>query len=161
IGDAVIATDVKGAITMMNPIAEKATQWTESEAIGHPLTDVFRIVNEHTRAIVQSPVEKVLELGTVVGLANHTVLVRRDGTEIPIEDSGAPIRSEGAPASGVVLVFRDATQQKEQEARRTFLTDATGTLTDSLDYESTLAKAARLAVPRLADWCAVDIVVDG
>ncbi len=158
IGDAVIATDVHGAITMMNPVAERATQWSEAEARGRPLAEVFRIVNEHTRAIVQSPVDKVLELGAIVGLANHTVLVRRDGTELPIEDSGAPIRAEGAPVEGVVLVFRDVAEQKAEETRRTFLAEATSTLAESLDYQVTLAKAARLAVPRLADWCAVDIV---
>ncbi|HEY2364790.1 MAG TPA: GAF domain-containing protein, partial [Polyangiaceae bacterium] len=161
IGDAVIATDVNGVVTMMNPVAEKATQWSEVEARGRPLADVFRIVNERTRAMVQSPVAKVLELGTVVGLANHTVLVRRDGTEIPIEDSGAPIKADGGPVEGVVLVFRDASQQKEQETRRAFLAEATTALTESLDYQVTLAKTARLAVPRLADWCAVDIVVEG
>ncbi|HEX4514800.1 MAG TPA: PAS domain S-box protein, partial [Polyangiaceae bacterium] len=161
IGDAVIATDVNGAVTMMNPVAEKATQWVEGEARGRPLAEVFRIVNEHTRAVVQSPVEKVLELGTIVGLANHTMLVRRDGTELPIEDSGAPIQAEeSAPVEGVVLVFRDVAEQKAAEARRTFLAEATATLAESLEYQVTLARVARLAVPRLADWCAVDIVTD-
>jgi PAS domain S-box-containing protein len=161
IGDAVIATDVNGAVTMMNPVAEKATQWPEAEARGRPLAEVFRIVNEQTRAVVQSPVDKVLELGAIVGLANHTVLVRRDGTELPIEDSGAPIKAEeSAPVEGVVLVFRDVAEQKAAEARRTFLAEATATLAESLEYQVTLARVARLAVPRLADWCAVDIVTD-
>ncbi len=161
IGDAVVATDVAGAVTMMNPVAEALTKWPETEARGRPLADVFRIVNDDTRATVPNPVEKVLELGSVVGLANHTVLVQRDGGEIPIEDSGAPIRAEGGQVEGVVLVFRDASKQKRDEWRRTFLADATSAFSESLDYEETLRNAVRLAVPRLGDWCALDMVVTG
>ena len=161
IGDAVMATDETGAITMMNPVAEALTRWSEADARGRQLPEVFRIINEHTRSTVQNPVEKVFEQGTVVGLANHTLLVARDGTEIPIEDSGAPIRGEGGGIDGVVLVFRDGTEKKLEEARRAFLTDATSAITESLDYEATLARAAQLAVPRIADWCAVDVVEDG
>lgn len=160
IGDAVIATDDKGCVTLMNPVAENLTRWNEVEARGRPLTDVFRIVNEHTRATVPNPVEKVLELGVVVGLANHTVLIARDGREIPIDDSGAPIRSDGE-IQGVVLVFRDVSEKKDDEARRAFLADATALLSESLDYNVTLSKVAHLAVPRLAVWCAVDILEAG
>ncbi|HYJ11364.1 MAG TPA: ATP-binding protein, partial [Polyangiaceae bacterium] len=108
-----------------------------------------------------NPVEKVLASGGVVGLANHTVLIARDGRETPIDDSGAPIRGENGTVEGVVLVFRDVTERKREEARRVFLAEATSALSESLDYERTVAQVARLAVPALADWCAVDLVVDG
>jgi PAS domain S-box-containing protein len=162
IGDAVITTDATSAITMMNPVAERLTGWSESEAKGRPLTEVFRIVNEHSRAMVVSPVAKVLELGVVVGLANHTVLIARDGTDIPIDDSGAPIRRrEDAPIEGVVLVFRDVAQKKSEESRALFLANATTALAESLEHETTLRNVARLAVPILSDWCAVDVLQEG
>src|SRR5437016_9738842 len=90
IGDAVLATDASGRVTLLNYIAEALTGWTEAEALGQHVNDVFRIVNEKTRLIVQSPVERVIKEGLIVGLANHTILVAKDGTERPIDDSGAP-----------------------------------------------------------------------
>ncbi len=158
IGDAVITTDRTGAVTMMNPVAERLTAWTEDEARGRPLPEVFRIVDERSRAPSPSPVDRVLAEGVVVGLANHTVLVRRDGSEVPVDDSGAPIRRDGADIEGVVLVFRDVGDKKREESRTAFLADATAALSESLEYEATLSKVAHLAVPELADWCAVDIV---
>jgi PAS domain S-box-containing protein len=115
IGDAVIATDEHGRVTMANPVAEKLTGWPQAEAVGKPLDEVFRIVNEDTRAVVESPVDKVLREGGIVGLANHTVLIRRDATETAIEDSGAPILDDAGSTTGVVLVFRDATQTRAAE----------------------------------------------
>ncbi len=112
IGDAVIATDMAGSVVRMNPVAERLTGWSEAEAIGRPLPTVFHIINETTRERVENPVELVLRRGTIVGLANHTLLVARDGTEIPIADSGAPIRHDSGQASGVVLVFRDQTDER-------------------------------------------------
>ena len=112
IGDAVIATDPHGVVTMTNPVAEALTGWPQAEAVGKPLDQVFRIVHEDTRATVESPVSKVLREGGIVGLANHTMLIRRDQHEIAIEDSGAPILDEAGRTSGVVLVFRDATQER-------------------------------------------------
>ncbi len=161
IGDAVIATDGDGRITLMNGVAESLTGWREPEACGKVLSDVFRIVNEQTREVVPSPVARVLETGGIVGLANHTILLARDGREIPIDDSGAPIRAAGSGVEGVVLVFRDVTERKREESRRTFLVDATAALSESLDYELTVTRVAQLAVPLLADWCAVDLVVEG
>ncbi len=117
IGDAVIATDVAGRITFMNPVAEALTGWTLTEASMKPVTEVFNIVNEQTRGAVESPVAKVLREGIVVGLANHTVLVRKDGTEIPIDDSGAPITGGDGVTTGVVLVFHDITERKRAENR--------------------------------------------
>ncbi|HEY4185405.1 MAG TPA: ATP-binding protein [Polyangia bacterium] len=158
IGDAVITTDNVGRITFMNPVAEQLTGWGEAEARGRPLRAVFRIVNEHTRREVESPVDKVLKEGAVVGLANHTVLLGlRPGQETPIDDSGAPIRDESG-VHGVVLVFRDVSHKKDEEARRTFLADATSTLASSLDHHATLTRLAELLVPRFGDWCAIDVV---
>jgi PAS domain S-box-containing protein len=127
IGDAVIATDAQSRINRMNPVAESLTGWTEAEAEGKPLDEVFRIVNEETRAVVESPVTRVLREGQVVGLANHTLLVAKDGTERPIADSGAPIRDEKGETTGVVLVFRDQTEERAaqrslQESERRYRT---------------------------------------
>jgi len=158
IGDAVIATDNLGKVTFLNPIAEHLTGWREAEAIGQSLDAVFHIISERTRAVVESPVSKVLREGKVVGLANHTVLLPKTGPEIPIDDSGAPIRNEAGEMVGVVLVFRDVTELKRHENQNDFLAKAGEALVSSLDYQATLANVARFAVPRLADWCAVDLV---
>ncbi len=121
IGDAVIVTDHTGRVTFMNPVAEVLTGWLQAAAVGQNLTTVFTIINETTRATVENPVDKVMRLGTIVGLANHTMLIAKDGTEHPIDDSGAPIRAEKGDVVGVVLVFRDITERKEAEAERTDL----------------------------------------
>ncbi len=115
IGDAVIATDNRGVVTMTNPIAEALTGWPEKDALGKPLDEVFHILNEETRAAVESPVTKVLREGGIVGLANHTVLIHRDKRETAIEDSGAPIVDDAGRTTGVVLVFRDATTERAAE----------------------------------------------
>src|SRR6266542_5667700 len=107
IGDAVIATDRQGQVTFMNSVAESLTGWPQSEAIEQHLDNVFTIANEETREPVESPVAHVLHEGAVVGLANHTVLLARDGRQIPIDDSGAPIRDAAGQLIGVVLVFHD------------------------------------------------------
>ena len=114
VGDAVIATDPAGSVWFMNDVATRMTGWSEESARGRPLTEVFNIVNELSRQPVESPVEKVLREGSVVGLANHTGLIGRDGTERPIEDSAAPILDEGK-LIGVVLVFRDATSERQSQ----------------------------------------------
>ena len=115
IGDAVIATDARGLITLMNPVAESVTGWTAVDARGASLDSVFRIINEDTRITVESPVAKVLREGGIVGLANHTLLIRRDGSEVAIEDSGAPIQDRDGGTIGVVLVFRDASRERSAE----------------------------------------------
>jgi diguanylate cyclase (GGDEF)-like protein/PAS domain S-box-containing protein len=113
IGDAVLATDTEGRVTMMNPVAEMLTGWSQAEALGKPADAVFHIVNEDTREAVESPVTIVLREGHVVGLANHTVLIARDGSERPIADSGAPIQlAEDKEITGVVLVFRDCSEER-------------------------------------------------
>jgi PAS domain S-box-containing protein len=115
IGDGVIGTESGNRVTRMNPVAEQLTGWSEPEALAKPLQQVFNIINEETRAEVENPVERVLREGIVVGLANHTLLIARDGTERPIADSGAPIRNESGEITGVVLVFRDQTEARAAE----------------------------------------------
>jgi PAS domain S-box-containing protein len=115
IGDAVISTDVQGRVTFLNPVAEAMTGWTRSEALGQPLLGVFRIINEDTRQPAENPIEKVLSTGLVVGLANHTALIARDGTELGIEDSAAPIRDSKGTVTGAVMVFHDVTRRRQAE----------------------------------------------
>lgn len=112
IGDAVITTDVKGNIQYFNPVAEQLTGWKTSEVKGLPLTDVFNIVNEITRRAVENPLHQVLRSGQIVSLAHNTILIARDGTEYPIEDSAAPIRASNGEIMGVVLIFHDVTQSR-------------------------------------------------
>jgi PAS domain S-box-containing protein len=117
IGDAVITCDAEGRVNFMNAVAEKLCGWTSEEAQQQQLDAVFQIENEYTREVVENPVTKVLRMKTVVGLANHTVLISRDGTEYNIDDSGAPICSPEGEIAGIVLIFRDITEQrKSQEA---------------------------------------------
>jgi len=115
IEDAVITTDIQGRITSLNPVAESLTRWRVAEAIGEILDIVFRIVNADSRQTVLSPVVKALEEGVIVGLANHTILISKDGSELPIEDSAAPIRTTEEEIVGCVRVFRDVTERKRME----------------------------------------------
>src|SRR6266568_3419018 len=115
IGDAVIATDEWTRVTILNRAAEELTGWKSEEAAGKTLREVFNIVNEETRQPALSPVDRVLREGVVVGLANHTALIARDGTERPIADSAAPIRDASGRTRGVVLVFRDRTEERQAE----------------------------------------------
>jgi len=136
IGDAVIATDVRGRITFMNPAAERATGWKSSEAEGRNLNEVFRIINEQTRVAAENPVQRVLRAGKAIGLANHTLLIRKDGSEIPIEDSAAPILNRGVK-NGVVLVFRDVTNSRRRQAAmlRTEKLASVGRLASTIAHE--------------------------
>jgi PAS domain S-box-containing protein len=161
IGDAVIATDPDGRITFMNPIAEALTGWEEAGARGQPLDHVFSIRSGETGAPVESPVVRVLREGKVVGFTNHTVLRSKGGLEIPIDDSGAPIRNEAGRVIGVVLVFRDVSRDKIHRVRRDFLAKAGEVLASSVDYQATLSAVAQVAVPTIADWCAVELVDPG
>ncbi|HEX4025181.1 MAG TPA: ATP-binding protein [Steroidobacteraceae bacterium] len=116
IGDAVITTDTAGRITFLNSVAEAMTGWTAQEAQQLPLERIFNIINEQTRAPVEHPIGKVLRGGSIVGLANHTALIARDGTEISIEDSAAPIRDSRGHIVGAVMVFHDVTARRLAEA---------------------------------------------
>jgi PAS domain S-box-containing protein len=115
IGDAVITTDAHGRVTFLNPIAQALTGWTLEEAVSIPLERVFAIVNEDTRESVESPTARALREDLVVGRANHTLLIAKDGTERPIDDSAAPIRDEQGNVAGVVLVFREISERRRQE----------------------------------------------
>ncbi|HEX7331022.1 MAG TPA: PAS domain S-box protein [Pyrinomonadaceae bacterium] len=119
IGDAVITTDNEARITYINGIAESLTGWSQEDALGQPLERVFRIVNEATRQPVDNPALRALREGVVVGLANHTILIKKDGTDCPIDDSAAPIRNEHGHVSGCVLIFRDVTAQRLIEREKT------------------------------------------
>ena len=116
IGDAVIVTDAGGHISFMNDVAQTLTGWARSDAAGRRLPDIFQIVNEATRRPADDPVAKVLASGAVAGLANHTLLISRDGKDYPIDDSAAPIRGSDGKILGVVLVFRDIRERKATEA---------------------------------------------
>lgn len=118
IGDAVIATDIKGLVSFINPTAEALTGWAMSEAAHRPFDEVFHIINEETRALVESPFSLVKRQGTVVGLANHSLLLTKDGREIPIEDSGAPIQDSAGNMIGVIVVFHDVSERRRTEQER-------------------------------------------
>jgi len=111
----VIATDAAGKINFLNPIAEQLTGWNYRDCAHRRITEMFRIVNETTRETVENPLERAIAQGHAVGLANHTKLIARDGSEIYIDDSAAPIRNDNGETIGAVLVFRDITERRESE----------------------------------------------
>lgn len=121
IGDGVIVTDAQGLVSFLNPVAERLTAWSLAEAAGQPMEQVFRIVHEETRETIENPAAKALKERTVVALANHTVLLARDGSEVPIEDSAAPIVTPSQDIAGVVLVFRDVTEARRSLEARLYL----------------------------------------
>ena len=131
IGDGVITCDADGHVQMMNPVARELTGWSQAEASGQPLEKIFHIVNETSREPVETPVAKVKRLKRIVGMANHTMLIRKDGTELNIADSGAPIRDKRGETIGIVLVFRDITMERKTQ--------------DALVANEKLAVAGRLA----------------
>lgn len=161
IGDGVITTDKNGFIKHMNHVAEQLTGWTESEAKNKDIDTVFNIINEDTRSAVASPVHKVLKEGLIVGLANHTLLISKDGKEIPIADSGAPIKNIDDQIIGVVLVFRDQSDEREKlrlieenekRYRSIFDEDLTG------DFIASVDGTFQLCNPALAKMLGYDTV---
>jgi two-component system, cell cycle sensor histidine kinase and response regulator CckA len=137
IGDGVIVTDIAGTITLINKVGEQLTGWSNEEATGKPLFDVFHILNATTREKCENPVEKVLKTGFIVGLANHTILITRDGKELIIDDSAAPIRDKQSETIGIVLVFRDVTAQyqMEQEMQKMEKLESLGILAGGLAHD--------------------------
>jgi PAS domain S-box-containing protein len=115
IGDGVIATDMNGQVTFMNQVAENLTGWTYLESGAKPINDIFVIINEFSRQKADNPVDKVLAQGITCNLANHTILLRRDGIQVPIDDGASPIKDQAGKMTGVVLIFRDISQRKMTE----------------------------------------------
>jgi PAS domain S-box-containing protein len=121
IGDGVISTDAAGRVTFMNGVAEALTGWRQAEAIGRPMEDVFRIVNEWTRQSVENPALRALQDQAIVALANHTTLIAKNGVERPVDDCAAPIRDDSGALVGAVLVFRDMSERKAADEARSRL----------------------------------------
>ena len=151
IGDAVIATDIQGRVTFLNSGAEELTGWSMAEAEGKPLETVFVILNQQTRQPVESPVEKVLREGNVVGLANHTILIARDGTERPIDDSAAPIRNSRGELIGVVMTFRCVAEQRRAEQHRNTRLAVTQVLNQATSVQDATVGVLRAVCENL-DW---------
>jgi PAS domain S-box-containing protein len=151
IGDAVITTDTNGNVTYLNAVAEELTGWNLMDATGKSLDSVFQILNEQTRLRVESPVERVLREGVIVGLANHTVLMTKDGTQRPIDDSAAPIRDAEGKLVGVVLIFRDVSEQRRLERQRNARLAVTSALSDA-DSVSDAAQNALRGVCEHLGW---------
>jgi PAS domain S-box-containing protein len=133
IGDAVIATDDQAKVGFLNSVAANLTGWPAEEAVGQPLPEVFRIINEQTRQPVENPVIKILREGKVIGLANHTTLLARDGREIPIEDCGAPIIDDTGTITGSVLVFHDVSERRRSEESLTLFRALIDRTNDSIE----------------------------
>jgi len=138
IGDAVITTDIKGLVTFLNPVAQSLTGWAQADAAGLPLEKIFKIVDEETRHPVENPATRALREGKVVGLANHTVLITKDGTEKSIGYTAAPIHDANGEVVGVALVFRDFTERRLQEQL----------LQDTLNYAEAILATLREPVHR-------------
>ncbi|MDD3147326.1 MAG: PAS domain S-box protein [Candidatus Riflebacteria bacterium] len=137
IGDGVITTDTRGKVIMMNRVAEDLTGWLQQEAEGQPLDKIFRIINEKTREPAENPVEKVIASGSIIELANHTVLISKNGVELNIADSGAPIKDANSKIIGVVLVFRDMTEKQKllDSLQRTDKLEAIGVLAGGITHD--------------------------
>jgi len=161
IGDAVIATDSQGIIRFINPVAESLTGWMLAEAHGRPIESVFHVLNQETRAQIESPAARIVRDGTVEELGNHTVLVAKNGKEFLLEDSGTPIRDAKGGLLGVVIVFRDATAKRRAAARKNLISMASQILLSSLDVSATLNAVCHLAVSSTVDCCLADVALDG
>ncbi|MDZ7795472.1 MAG: PAS domain S-box protein [Spirochaetia bacterium] len=164
IGDAVIATDSRGNIIRMNPIAESLCGWSIEKAAGRPLEEVFRIVNAHTRQSFESPVKRVMETGSIVGLANHTLLISKTGEEYQIADSAAPIQGDTGEMHGVVLVFRDVTEEyrKNQQLKESkeFLDAVFMSIQDGISVLDT-DLSIRYVNPVMEKWYASNLPLIG
>ena len=156
IGDAVITTDVDARITFLNTVAESVSGWKSAEVEGQPLEKVFNIVNEDTRRTVENPVAKALAQGVIVGLANHTILIRKDGKEVPIDDSAAPIHDSSGRVVGCVLVFRDITRRRRAEQKeRAALKEAEEASRLKDEFLATLSHELRTPHNAILGWSRV------
>jgi PAS domain S-box-containing protein len=151
IGDGVITTDDQGLVTGLNGVAEQLTGWSGLDAVGRLLREVFVIIDEHSREPAENPVDRVLREGRVSGLANHTLLLTRDGREIPISDSAAPIGGEDGKTAGVVMVFRDITQRRRAEREQTALLERERSSRREAELSASHLRAA-LRAGRLGSW---------
>ena len=165
IGDAVIVTDATGHVTLLNSLAEKLTGWTQAEACNHPVDEVFRIISQETRLPALVPVQEVLEKGTKKGLANHTVLITRDGGECAIADSCAPIRDGSGKVVGAVLVFRDVTEeyavQQELRDNAALIKTILNTVVDgviTIHASGGMIETVNAAAERMFGYSAADII---
>ncbi|MFH1213598.1 MAG: PAS domain S-box protein [Candidatus Neomarinimicrobiota bacterium] len=160
IGDAVITTDRAGSVKFLNPVAEELTGWKEKDARGKTLAEVFNIINEETRQMVPNPVQKVLKEGLVVGLANHTLLISKDRREIPITDSGAPIKDENGEIFGVVLVFRDISQNRQAEEQIRYQANLLQNVSDAViaTDENSLITSWNPAAEMMYGWKADEVI---
>jgi len=165
IGDAVVATDATGLVTLLNPLAEHLTGWTQAQAAGRPVGEIFHIINQETRKPAIIPVMETLALGTVHGLANHTLLIALDGSECAIADSCAPIRDRDGHILGAVLVFRDVS--REYAARQALLDNATliqtvlNTVVDgiiTLRAGDSVVETVNPAAERMFGYCAAELI---
>src|SRR6266508_2447377 len=138
IGDAVIATDPQGRVTFLNAIGEALTGWMEAEALGRPLEEVFVIINEQSRQPAENPIHRVLRLGVITRLANHTVLISKDGREIPIDDSAAPIKTADGLLLGAIMIFRDITDRKKTDERFRLAIEAAPAAMVMVDQQGTI-----------------------
>jgi PAS domain S-box-containing protein len=159
IGDGVITADVDGKVTMLNAVAEQLTGWKSAEAKGQPLRKIFHIVNEATRAEAENPALRAIEAGVIFGLANHTLLIAKDGREISIDDSGAPIRS-GGNTLGAVLVFRDITERRRAEQTRALLAGIVDSSEDAIVSKSLegIITSWNHSAERMFGWTAAEAV---
>ncbi|HJX26690.1 MAG TPA: PAS domain S-box protein, partial [Thermoanaerobaculia bacterium] len=160
IGDAVISTDAEGRVVFLNSVAETLTGWTQADAEGQPLTEIFRIVNEYTREPAENPAFQALRKGVVVGLANHTILIARDGTERPIDDSAAPMLDDSGAPMGAVLVFRDVTERRrfeEAQARLAAIVESSGDAIVSKTLDS-IIRTWNTGAERLFGYTAEEVV---
>ena len=159
IGDGVITADVDGNITMLNPVAEQLTGWTTAEAQGQPLEKVFHILNEDTRSEVENPALRAVREGVIFGLANHTILITRDGREIAIDDSGAPIRV-GEKTLGSIMVFRDITERRRAQQARALLAGIVDSSEDAIVSKSLdgIITSWNHAAERMFGWTSEEAV---
>ncbi|MFH0976185.1 MAG: PAS domain S-box protein [Spirochaetota bacterium] len=147
VGDAVIATDMNANITFLNKVAETLTGWSMADAAGKPVTDVFNIINEYSRKTVENPVNKTLRNGRITNLANNTVLIRKNGDEVPIDDSAAPIKDKAGSITGVVLIFRDISDRRRAEKA---VREINETLEQKITERTALAEARAKQLQALA-----------